>query len=64
MVGWALNESVIPYVIGVSLYGVSRPATTTIHHAMVTELVERWRQETRTFDLPVAGCHLSAWVAY
>lgn len=53
MAGWTLHDRVIPYVIGAGLYDVSRLGSITIDHAIVTALVERWRQETHTFHLSV-----------
>lgn len=53
MMGWTLHHHIIPYVISAGLYGVSRVGSINIDHALMTALVERWRQETHTFDLPV-----------
>lgn len=50
---WPLDERVRHYVITAGLYGVSRIGSIRIDHALVTALVERWRQETHSFHLPV-----------
>lgn len=50
---WPLDERVRPYLITCGLHGVSRLGSVRIDHALVTALVERWRQETHTFHLPV-----------
>lgn len=53
MKDWALNDRLIPYIVSAGLYSVSRLVNEKIDHVLVTALVERWRQETYTFHLPV-----------
>lgn len=40
MVGWALNEHIIPDVVSEDLYGVSHLGTITIDYTLVIALVE------------------------
>lgn len=53
MAGWTSHDRVVPYVISVGLYYVSRLGSIAIDHSSVVALVERWREETHTFHLPV-----------
>lgn len=48
-----LDDHLIPCIVSTGLYGVSRLVNVKIDHALVTALVEQWRQETHTFHLPV-----------
>lgn len=53
MTGRILHERIVPYIVNAGLYGVARLETIAIDHALITALVERSRQETHTFHLPV-----------
>lgn len=53
MTGWTPHERIIPYIVTVGLYGVASLETIGSDHALITALVERWRQETHTLHLPV-----------
>lgn len=53
MTGRILHECLVPYIVNTGLYVVVRLETIAIDHALITVLVERWRQETHTFHLPV-----------
>lgn len=53
MTGRILYERIVPYIVNAGLYGVVRLETIAIDHALITALVERWRQETHTFHLLV-----------
>lgn len=48
-----LDDRVRPYVVTVGPHWVSRLGNVKINHALITALVERWRQETQTFYLRV-----------
>lgn len=69
MVGWNLHERVIPYVISVGLYSISRLDTVTIDLALIP-LVERCKQEIYAFHLSgveaavIAGRRCSAGFVY
>lgn len=53
MAGWTLDDRVRHYIIQAGLYGPSRLGTMNVDWALITALVERWRQETHTFHLAV-----------
>lgn len=44
-----IHTRVLHYLIRVGFYGVARIGFIRLDHALITALVERWRQETHTF---------------
>lgn len=50
---WAVDPRVLRYIEYVGFGGWHRMAFTPVDRALITALVERWRQETHTFHLPV-----------
>ena len=48
-----IYERVIPYLELTRLYDFHLVAYGRVDHAIITALVERWRQETHTFHLPL-----------
>ena len=52
-VPWVIDERVIPYLELTRLYDFHLVAYGRVDHAIITALVERWRQETHTFHLPL-----------
>ncbi|KAM3326766.1 hypothetical protein P3S67_001892 [Capsicum chacoense] len=46
-----LHERVCRYLLDARFYGIYAAGHTTLDHAMITTLVERWRPETHTFYL-------------
>ena len=53
MVGWQVENRVLQYVNYVGFMGFHRMAYVPVDRALITALVERWRQETHSFHLPV-----------
>ena len=43
------------YIDAAGFYGIRRAGYLTVDHGLINALVERWRQETHTFHLPVMG---------
>ena len=52
-VPWVIDERIIPYLELTKLYDFHLVAYDRVDHAIITALVERWRQETHTFHLPL-----------
>ena len=52
-VPWVIDDRIIPYLELVSLYDFHLVAYGRVDRAFITALVERWRQETHTFHLPL-----------
>ena len=50
-----LDERVAHYIDAAGFYGIRRAGYLTVDHGLINALVERWRQETHTFHLPVMG---------
>lgn len=50
---WEINAQIIPYLQQARLYDFHLIAYERVDQALVTALVERWRQETHTFHLPL-----------
>lgn len=50
---WPLHDLVRPYVVQAGFYGLYRVGFIQLDWALITALVERWRQETHTFHLAV-----------
>lgn len=50
---WPLHHHVRPYVVQAGFYGLYRVGFIQLDWALITALVERWRQETHTFHLAV-----------
>ncbi|CAH9101247.1 unnamed protein product, partial [Cuscuta europaea] len=49
-----VDDRVLPHVRAAGFYGLHRlVATVPLDRALLTALLERWRQETHTFHLPV-----------
>ncbi|XP_021739449.1 serine/threonine-protein phosphatase 7 long form homolog [Chenopodium quinoa] len=53
VVDWVVDPRVLQYIDFVGFGGFHRMAFTPIDRALITALVERWRQETHSFHLPV-----------
>lgn len=53
MHGWLLHNRMRPYIVNVGLHGVFLLGTVKINHALVTALLELWRQDTHTLHLPI-----------
>lgn len=53
--GWVVDQRVLDYVVRAGFYGIHRLAGggISLNRALLTALVERWRQETHTFHLVV-----------
>ena len=51
-VPWVINERIIPYLEHMRLYDFHLIVYSRVEHAIITTLVEKWRQETHTFHLP------------
>lgn len=51
--GWAVDPRVLQYVDWVGFGGIHRVGYREIDRGLITALVERWRQETHSFHLPV-----------
>lgn len=49
----ALDSRIQRLMIQAGFYGVYKAGHIQLDHALITALVERWRQETHTFHLPV-----------
>ncbi|CAI9088580.1 OLC1v1022948C1 [Oldenlandia corymbosa var. corymbosa] len=49
----ALDPRVQKLMIKAGFYGVYKAGHIQLDHALITALVERWRQETHTFHLPI-----------
>lgn len=49
----ALDPRIQQLMIQAGFYGVYKAGHIQLDHALITALVERWRQETHTFHLPV-----------
>ena len=52
-VPWAIDDRIIPYLELTKLYDFHLVAYGRVDRAIITALVERWRQETHTFHLPL-----------
>ena len=52
-VPWVIDERIIPYLELTRLYDFHLVAYGRVDRAIITTLVERWRQETHTFHLPL-----------
>ncbi|CDP12451.1 unnamed protein product [Coffea canephora] len=50
-----LDERVAQYIDAAGFYGIRRAGYLTVDHDLINALVERWRQETHNFHLPVMG---------
>ena len=50
---WEIDARIIPYIHRARLYDFHVVAYGRVDRALVTALVERWRQETHTFHLPL-----------
>ena len=48
-----IDDRIIPYYRRARLYDYHQVAYGRVDRAMITALVERWRQETHTFHLPL-----------
>ena len=48
---WAIDDRIIPYLRRARLYDYHQVTYGRVDQAMITTLVERWRQETHTFHL-------------
>ncbi|XP_057544263.1 serine/threonine-protein phosphatase 7 long form homolog isoform X2 [Amaranthus tricolor] len=53
-VPWVIDERIILYLELTRLYDFHLVAYGRVDRAIITALVERWRQETHTFHLPLA----------
>lgn len=49
----AIDPRVLQYVDAAGFGGLRRAGTFRVDHGLVTALIERWRQETHTFHLPM-----------
>ena len=52
-VPWGIDDRIIPYLELKRLYDFHLVAYGRVERAIITALVERWRQETHTFHLPL-----------
>ena len=52
-VPWVIDDRIIPYLELTRLYDFHLVAYGRVDCAIITTLVERWRQETHTFHLPL-----------
>ena len=52
-VPWVIDERIILYLELTRLYDFHLVAYGRVDRAIITALVERWRQETHTFHLPL-----------
>ena len=52
-VPWVIDDRIIPYLELTRLYDFHLVAYGRVDRAIITALVERWRQETHTFHLPL-----------
>ncbi|XP_057544631.1 protein MAIN-LIKE 2-like [Amaranthus tricolor] len=50
---WAIDAWIVPYLQHARLHDFHLIAYGRVDRALVTALVERWRQETHTFHLPI-----------
>ena len=50
-----LDDRIAQYIDAAGFYGIRRAGYLTVDHGLINALVERWRQETHTFHLPVMG---------
>ena len=50
---WAIDARIVPYLQLARLHDFHLIAYGRVDRALVTALVERWRQETHTFHLPI-----------
>ena len=50
---WEIDDRIISYLRRARLYDYDQVAYGRVDRAMITVLVERWRQETHTFHLPL-----------
>ena len=50
---WEIDDRIIPYLRRARLYDYHQVAHGRVDRAMITALVEIWRQETHTFHLPL-----------
>ena len=48
-----VDDRIVAYLRRVGLYGIYRIGHLQIDHALIIALIDRWRQETHTFHLPV-----------
>ena len=52
-VPWVIDDRIIPYLELTRLYDFHLVTYNRVDCAIITALVERWRQETHTFHLPL-----------
>ena len=50
---WQIDAQIIPFIQRARMYDFHLIAYGRVDRALVTALVERWRQETHTFHLPL-----------
>ena len=56
---WSIEARIIPYLQRATLYDFHLIAYSRVDWALVTALVERWRQGTHTFHLPTGEATVS-----
>jgi hypothetical protein len=54
-----LDPRLIPYLQRARLYTFRRLGFMQVDHPLITAMLERWRQETHTFHLPVGECTIT-----
>ena len=54
-VEFVLDQRMIPHPQSTGFYGVARVFALQLYWSLLSALVERWRQETHTFHLPMGG---------
>ncbi|GAV57688.1 PMD domain-containing protein [Cephalotus follicularis] len=50
---WALQYTLIPLIRQTGFFGIAQIGHIPLDHALITTLVERWRQETHSFHMVV-----------
>ena len=58
-VPWVIDDRIIPYLELTRLYDFHLVAYGRVDRAINTTLVERWRQETHTFHLPLGEASIT-----
>ena len=48
-----IDPRLLPVLRRAGFYGVSRLGWLQLDHALITAMVERWREETHTFHFPI-----------
>ncbi|KAK9127845.1 hypothetical protein Syun_016642 [Stephania yunnanensis] len=48
-----IDQRIVPYLVSAGFYGVARIGFIGLDWHLITAFVERWREETHTFHLPV-----------